>query len=69
MEHPQHCQHLAEQIAAETDEAKRERLRERFREECQDDPVTMEEPASTLDSGGGGTGNPPRPPARPGIGG
>lgn len=26
MEHPQHCQQLAEQIATETDEAKRERM-------------------------------------------
>lgn len=69
MEHPQHCQNLAEQIAAETDEAKRERLREQFRNECQDDgPVTLEDSSmSTLDSGGGGAGNPPRPPARPGI--
>lgn len=66
MEHPQHCQHLAEQIAAETDEAKREKLRAKFREECQEEPVTMEEPASTLDSGGGGGPTPPpQPPKRP----
>lgn len=67
MEHPQHCQQLAEQIATETDEAKREKLRERFRTECQDDgPVSVEEPSmSTLDSGP--TSPPPPPPPKKGF--
>ncbi|WP_454280604.1 hypothetical protein [Sphingomonas sp. Marseille-Q8236] len=62
MDHPQHCQHLAEQITTETDEAERERLRDRFRDECQDDPVTLEEPAvSALDSGPTSPAPPPPP--------
>ena len=68
MDHPQHCQQLAEQIAAETDEAKREKLREQFPDECQDDGVDAMR-SGTTDSGGGGTGNPPRPPVKPGTGG
>lgn len=43
MDHPQHCQQLAEQIAAETDEARRDELRAQFWDECQDGPVTMSE--------------------------
>ncbi len=68
MDHPQHCQHLAEQIAAETDEAKREKLRERFRAECQDDgPVTMSEEEPNDFSGGGGTTNPTQPGTKPKV--
>lgn len=59
MEHPQHCQHLAEQIAAETDEAKRERLRERFRDECQEEPEIGD--VQPLSGGGGGDSPPPKP--------
>ncbi|MDK8188122.1 MULTISPECIES: hypothetical protein [Sphingomonas] len=64
MEHPQHCQHLAEQIAAETDEAKRERLRERFRAECQDGALDAGDDEATvqpLSGGGGGDTPPPKP--------
>lgn len=70
MDHPQHCQHLAEQIATETDEAKRDRLRERFRDECRDGVLDAGDDDAIVQplSGGGGTGNPPRPP-KPGIGG
>ena len=68
MDFQQHCQHLAEQIAAETDEAKREKLRQKHAAECQDDgPVTMseEEPSAPDSGGGGGPTPPPQPPKRP----
>lgn len=68
MDHvPQHCQELAEQIATETDEAKRERLREDFREQCQDDVVERTSATTSDDSGGGGNTNPPSPPKKPPI--
>lgn len=69
MDHvPQHCQELAEQIATETDEAKREVLRAVFREQCQDDSVVERTNAtSSDDSGGGGNTNPPSPPKKPPI--
>jgi len=68
MDHPQHCQQLAEQIATETDEAKRDKLRDRFRAECQDDGIVTlsDEVPDTADSGGGGGPTPPpQPPRRP----
>lgn len=59
MDHvPQHCQELAEQIGAETDEAKREVLRAVFREQCQGEPDDGE--AAPLSGGHG-----PRPPIKP----
>lgn len=64
MEHPQHCQHLAEQIAAETDEAKRDKLREQFRDECQDSVLDAGDDEATvqpLSGGGGGDTPPPKP--------
>ena len=69
MEHPQHCQHLAEQIAAETDEAKREKLRERFRDECQDPALDAGDDEATVQplSGGGGTTNPTQPGTKPKV--
>jgi len=60
MDHPQHCQHLAEQIATETDEAKRER----FRDECRDgvlDAGDDDAIVQPLSGGGGGDTPPPKP--------
>lgn len=66
MDHvPQHCQELAEQIATETDEGKREVLRAKFRDDCQDDGVSIMSATSGDDSGGGGNTNPPSPPKPP----
>ncbi|GAM01733.1 hypothetical protein [Sphingomonas parapaucimobilis] len=67
MDHPQHCQHLAEQIATETDEAKRERLRERFRDECRDGVLDAGDDDAIVQplSGGGGTTNPTQPGPKP----
>lgn len=68
MDHvPQHCQELAEQIATETDEAKREVLRAKFRDDCQDDGVSIMSATSGDDSGGGGNTNPPSPPKKPPV--
>ncbi len=65
---PQHCQELAEQIATETDEAKREVLRAVFREQCQDDGVSLNSTAGDDDSGGGGNTNPTQPgPKKPPV--
>lgn len=59
MDHvPQHCEKLAEQIATETDEAKREVLRAVFCEQCQGEPDNGE--AAPL-SGGHGPIKPPSP--------
>ncbi len=70
MDHvPQHCQELAEQIATETDEAKREVLRAKFRDDCQDDGMSvMSATAGDDDSGGGGNTNPTQPgPKKPPV--
>lgn len=63
MDHPQHCQQLAEQIAAETDEAKREKLIQKHADECHDDSLDAGDDEATVQplSGGGGTTNPTQP--------
>lgn len=64
MEHPQHCQQLAAQIATETDETKREKLRDRFRDECQGNTLDAGDDEATvqpLSGGGGGDTPPPKP--------